>query len=165
MTHIEDTELRDNIESALMHFCELAVAGDPEKELNIATNLIEYYIEQESVKVDNLLRDIMIHAAPDGIQDGDFIGFYVIPTGPIHSAIAHFSSKDGLTPMGDVSVISQYQAHLTSYGLEREILQAESIKKVYELYSHESTPFYKALCEAIENKRKNLESLLNKEQQ
>lgn len=37
---MNDEELKEEIESALMLYCELAVMGDPEKELNRATIII-----------------------------------------------------------------------------------------------------------------------------
>ena len=60
-----------------------------------------------------VLKDLVVRAAPDGTQDdGDFVGFYVLPTGSVHRAIAYFQDKGGIETLGDASVISRYQAHL-----------------------------------------------------
>jgi len=37
---MNDEEIREEVESALMHFCELAVSGDPEEELGRATEIV-----------------------------------------------------------------------------------------------------------------------------
>lgn len=47
--------------------------------------------------------------------------------------------------------------------LAAEILQADAIKATYELYSHDATPFYKTLCEAIENKKARYATLTTKQ--
>ncbi|TFD15496.1 hypothetical protein E3T26_06860 [Cryobacterium sp. TMT1-21] len=51
---------------------------------------------------------------------------------------------------------AKHELAIHQYGntraVEAEILQAKAIKTAYEIYSHESTPFYKVLCEAINSK-------------
>ena len=71
------------------------------------------------------LKDMVIRCAPDGTQDdGDFVGFYVLPTGPVHRAIATLQNVGiSADTMGDVSVISRYQAHL------RQLIEAESTRR------------------------------------
>ena len=81
-------------------------------------------------QIEKLLKDTVLYAAPDGTQDdGDFVGFYVIPTGPIHRVIAYFQDKGGIQPMGDVSVISRYQAHLQDIIVKERIDEVENIGK------------------------------------
>lgn len=74
-------------------------------------------------RVTEALKDIIVHAAPDGTQDdGDFIGFYILPTGPIHRGIVALQSVgEAREPMGDVSVISRYQARLATLTTKQDI--------------------------------------------
>ncbi|MEW1951060.1 hypothetical protein AB0280_17635 [Pseudarthrobacter sp902506025] len=85
------------------------------------------------------LRDIIVHAAPDGTQDdGEFIGFYVLPTGPVHRGLVALQAVgQARETMGDVAVISRYQAHLEQR--EREIRLDEGCQ--IERLCHENGPY------------------------
>lgn len=43
----------------------------------------------EVTELRELLADIVQKATPYGVQDGDFIASYILPTGPIHRAIKY----------------------------------------------------------------------------
>lgn len=61
MTAIEEVSLQDVVQSALMHFCELAVAGDPEAELLRATNIfMELFESREAALSQQHEREIGI---------------------------------------------------------------------------------------------------------
>jgi len=70
--------------------------------------------------------------------------------------------KNKVTPQFITNIayfVEEYTANAVREArIDAEISQAEAIKRVYELYSHEATNFYKALCKAIENKKKKRES-------
>jgi len=60
------------------------------------------------------LQKIVNRAAPDGTQeDGDYVGFYVVPTGPIHLAIPLLQAAGRDAQSHNVpEAVERYQAHL-----------------------------------------------------
>lgn len=112
----DDTELREKLNGLYNEAIQLGRlrTGSPiDHMVNGVMQLIQQRDERREQAI-QALKDIVIHAAPDGTQDdGDFVGFYVLPTGPVHRAIATLQNVgQSADTMGDVAVISRYQAHL-----------------------------------------------------
>jgi hypothetical protein len=45
------------------------------------------YQRARAERAEAVLRDVVVKATAYGMQDGDFIAAYILPTGPIHRAI------------------------------------------------------------------------------
>lgn len=46
-----------------------------------------HYQRARAERAEQVLADIVTKAAPFGQQDGEFVAFYILPTGPMHRAI------------------------------------------------------------------------------
>lgn len=88
---------------------------------------------EKTPTLESLLLGLLKHAAPAGTQDdGDFVGYYVIPTGPVHRAMA----AAGVDTHGDVAGISRYQADLAAERTKSAIAELEAlVDKFPDFYS------------------------------
>ena len=81
----------------------------PQSDLGFAKSEYERGVrEQQSV-----LEDVIRRCAPAGTQDDmeNAVGFYVLPTGPVHRALTHLQAHGStVQPCGEVGLISRYAA-------------------------------------------------------
>jgi hypothetical protein len=60
------------------------------------------YQRTRAERAEKVLSDIVTKATPFGVQDGDFIASYILPTGPMHRAIPLLAEQGvHVRPMGE----------------------------------------------------------------